>query len=366
MIRVLQVVNAADRGGAETMIMNLYRNINRDEIQFDFTNHNGRRAAYDDEIESLGGQIHHLPKFKGYNYSQYVAAWRDLFRKHPEYKIVHIHNYNIAGIVSKIAHKMGVPTIITHSHSTRLNMPWVKKKVFYLFYQSLLKYSTHRFSCGENAGKFLFKDKDFTIVPNAIDVNRFKYNPHKRAELRAKLGIPDTATVYGNVGTFRTPKNHSFLIDIFAEIHKVRPESKLLLIGSGELLENIKKKVTDLNLQDSVFFLGQRSNVNEWLSAFDVFLMPSLWEGFPVSVVEAQCAGLPCAVSDVIDSSVNITGEVSFISLKMDATKWRDVIQSISPTDRDRMGEIISASNFDIEKASRWLNEFYKSSITGN
>lgn len=360
MIRVLQVVNSADRGGSETMIMNLYRNINREEIQFDFTNHNSKKAAYDDEIESMGGYIHHLPKFKGYNYFQYVAAWRDLFRKHTEYGIVHIHNYNIAGIVSRIARKMGVPVIITHSHSTRLNMSWVKKAVFYLFYRSMLKNSTHRFSCGENAGKFLFRDKDFIIVPNAIEVEKFRFNSEKRQHLRMKLGISDESKVYGHVGSFRTPKNHQFLIDCFAEIVRRDFKSKLVLIGSGELFEQIRLKVKYLGLSDSVYFLGQQSNVSEWLSAFDVFLLPSLWEGFPVSVVEAQCAGLPCVVSYSIDPSVNLTNQVTFVSLNTSIREWAQIIESVHPTDRQDMGRIISMSNYDIEKASKWLSGFYE------
>lgn len=363
MIRVLQVVNAADRGGAETMVMNLYRHIDRDKIQFDFTNHNGREAAYDSEIRSLGGLVLYLPKFKGYNYFQYVSAWKRLFREHPEYNIVHIHNYNIAGIVAKVARRMGVKTIITHSHSTRLNMSWIKKQVFYRFYNSLLKNSNHRFACGNNAGKFLFGNKSFTVVPNAIDTSIFRFNQEARKALRDRLGITGGIKLYGHVGTFRSPKNHSFLIDIFSEIYKADNTVKLVLIGSGELMEGIKAKVSELALNDAVVFMGQCQNVHEWLSAFDVFLMPSLWEGLPVSVVEAQCSGLPCIISDVIDRDVDLTGQVKFLSLNESATQWATTIDSVSQTDRIKMGHIIESSIYNICTATKWLSDFYQNSL---
>lgn len=363
MIRILQVVNAADRGGAETMAMNLYRKIDHDKIQFDFTNHNGREAAYDNEIRALGGHILYLPKFKGYNYFQYVGAWRRLLREHPEYKIIHIHNYNIAGIVSKVAKEMGVRTIITHSHSTRLNMPWAKKQVFYLFYNSLLHNTTHRFACGTNAGKFLFRDKTFTVVPNAIDTSRFRFVPEIRKALRSSFGIDDNIKIYGHVGTFRTPKNHSFLIDIFAEIYNIDSSAKLVLIGSGELMDSVRAKVSYMKLEECVLFMGQQNNVNEWLSAFDVFLMPSLWEGLPVSVVEAQCSGLPCVISDVIDHDVDLTGQVRFMSLNQSANDWAKEILSINPPNRSIMGNTVAESSYNIDKVTTWLSSFYKASI---
>lgn len=359
MIRVLQVVNAADRGGAETMAMNLYRNIDREKIQFDFTNHKGCEAAFDGEIRSLGGRVLYLPKFNGYNYFQYVGEWKRLFREHPEYNIIHIHNYNIAGIVSKVAKKMGVKTIITHSHSTRLNMPWIKKQGFSLFYKSMLRNTTHRFSCGTNAGRFLFGNKSFTVVPNAIDTGQFHFNQEIRRKLRNSLGISEDVKVYGHVGTFRTPKNHTFLIDIFAELHKSDPKAKLVLVGNGELLDKIKAKVLSLELNDAVVFMGQQNNVNEWLSAFDMFLMPSLWEGLPVSVVEAQCAGLPCVISDVIDNDVDLTGCVKYMSLNVSAKKWADTINSIVDTNRSEMGNLVFMSGYEIKTAAKWISDFY-------
>lgn len=359
MIRVLQVVNAPDRGGSETMVMNLYRQIDRDEIQFDFTNHKGKPGAYDNEIKALGGKILYLPKFKGYNYFQYVTAWKRLFSEHPEYRIVHIHNYNIAGLVAKVAAKAGVETIITHSHSTRLNMSGIKRTVFRLLYNSMIRHSTHRFACGTEAGKFLFKDKSFTVMPNALDTAAFRFNQAWRSEFRAKLGIGNDVKLLGHVGSFRKPKNHSFLIDIFNEYHKIDSTAILALVGSGEMLDEIKAKVKMLELSEHVKFLGQQSNVNQWLSAFDVFLLPSLWEGLPVSVVEAQCAGLPCVISDVIDRDVDLTGQVKFVPLNKSVVVWADSITSISQVNRDQMGAVIADSPYNIEKATALLSEFY-------
>lgn len=363
MIHVLQVVNAADRGGAETMAMNLYRNINRNEIQFGFTNHSGRKAAYDDEIEALGGEIFKLPKFKGYNYGAYVKAWRQLLREHPEYKIIHIHNYNIAGIVSRIAREEGVLVRITHSHSTRLNLPWLKKCVFHLLHSSMMKNSTDFFSCGVNAGRFMFGKHNFTVVSNGLDTSRFLFNPKVRESLRQQLGVDEFTKVYGHVGSFRTPKNHTFLINIFKEIHRIDSSARLVLIGSGELLDAIHNQTKQLGLEDSVIFLGQQSNVNQWLSALDVFIMPSLWEGLPVSVVEAQCAGLPCVISDVIDHDVNLTGHVKFIRLDLSAQYWANEIMSIKPTNRVDMGNIVTESSYNIDKVTAQLSKFYKESL---
>jgi len=360
MIRILQVVNAADRGGAETMIMNVYRMIDRSEIQFDFTNHKKCKAAYDDEITSLGGRILYLPKFKGYNYLQYVCAYRKLFSEHPEYQIVHVHNYNIAGIVNKVAREMGVKVRITHSHSTRLNLSWLKRVGFRFFRKSMLKNSTHLFSCGINAGKFMFGHHSFTIVPNAIDTSKFHYDKVTRLKLRTMLGLSTSTTIYGHVGSFRTPKNHSFLIDIFAEIHKHAENTILVLIGNGNLLQAAKEKVKNLGLEKYVLFLGLQSNVHEWLSAFDVFIMPSLWEGFPVSVVEAQCAGLPCIISDVIDRNVDLTNHVTFLPLKSSLSKWADTCQTLPPTNREYMGKLVDASVYNIHTTTANLTKTYK------
>lgn len=363
MIRVLHVVNAADRGGAETMAMNLYRNINRNEIQFDFTNHSGRRAAYDDEIEVMGGRVLYLPKFKGFNFFEYIKAWRLLLNEHPEYQIIHIHNYNIAGVVAEIAREMGVRVRITHSHSTRLNMPWHKRLGFHLLHGSMMRNSTDFFSCGVNAGRFMFGNHDFTVIPNALDTNRFRYNPEIRRCLRQQIGIDEGVTVYGHVGTFRKPKNHAFLIDVFAEIQRRNPLARLVLIGSGELLESIKAQVHQLRLNNNVTFLGQLSNVNQWLSAFDIFLMPSLWEGLPVSVVEAQCAGLPCVISDVIDRDVDITKNVKFTPLLAPISTWVNQIATIGPTDRLAMGDMVAHSPYNIDNAIENLTKFYQESL---
>lgn len=364
MIRVLQVVNAADRGGSETLVMNIYRNIDRSMIQFDFTNHNGHPAAYDEEITSLGGKILYLPKFKGYNYFTYIRAWRLLFKNHPEYRIVHIHNYNIAGIVAKVARQKGITVRITHAHSTRLNMVGLKKLVFKMFHRSIMLNSTHFFSCGRKAAQFLFgSNHDYKIIPNAIDTQLFKFDNQKRNDIRASLGIDENCMLYGHVGSFRKPKNHLFLVEIFSSVVKNNPNSRLVLVGSGELMPVIKDKVKQLGLSDNIFFVGQQSKVNEWLSAFDAFLMPSLWEGFPVSVVEAQCAGLPCAISDVVDQDADITGFVKFVPLNYAPADWAIQIEKLSRPNRFKMGEQIEKSDFNIKTLTMKLTNFYLKSI---
>ncbi len=363
MIRILNVVGAPNRGGAETMAMNIYRNVDRSQFQFDFTNHTGVRGPYEDEIESLGGKVWYLPKFKGYNYFQYTNAWKELLKAHPEYQIVHIHNYNLAGIVSRVARQMGVKVIIAHSHSTRLNMPWIKRIVFHCFHHSMMHNATHRFACGTKAGKFLYGNSDFKVIANAINTDKFKFDEDKRAQLRQSLGITPHTTVIGHVGSFRTPKNHSFLIDICAELHRQNPDTVFLLIGQGELFDEVKKKISSLELDNCIKLLGPKDNVNEWLSAFDIFIMPSLWEGLPVSVVEAQCAGLPCVISDVIDRDVDLTGEVVYLPLSLSASEWAQNILSIHKTDRKEMGSIVENSIYNIDLSVKGLSDFYNNSV---
>lgn len=363
MIRVLQVINAPDRGGTETMIMNIYRRIDRTQIQFDFTNHKIQPGDYEAEILQMGGLIHYLPKLHINNFFKYISEWKKLLSQHSEYEIIHIHNYNLSGIVAKIARQLGRKVIITHSHSTKLGMPFIKRLGFKLLYNSMLRNSTHYFACGTNAGKFLFGNKQFTVVPNAIDTDVFKYSPEIRQQIRDSYGIPTDCKVYGHVGSFRVPKNHTFLIDIFAAIHKIEPDAKLIMVGSGDLLSEIKSKVELLGLTDHVIFAGQQQNVSNWLNAFDVFLMPSLWEGLPVSVVEAQCSGLNCVISDVIDQDVNITDTVTFVSLDDPAEVWAQIITSVPDLNREAMGEIIKNSIYNIDSSTLRISEFYLNSL---
>lgn len=366
MIRVLHVFGLTDRGGAETMIMNYYRNIDRNEIQFDFVNHTTKECAYDQEIRSMGGRIFHIPKYKGYNHFQYQKAWKYLFKAHPEYKIIHIHYFSLAGAIVGVAKKCGVKVRITHVHSVGTNTSKVNPRhiMCQILKPFMLKNSTHFFACGELAGRDYFgNSKKYEIIPISINSTNFTPNPKVGCELRQQLDIPLDALVIGHVGRFIHVKNHLFLIDIFKALKRRHANSYLILIGSGALLEEVKKKTVLLGLSDSVRFIGIQSNINEWLQTFDVFVMPSILEGFPVSVIEAQAAGLPCVISDTIDHTVNITKNISFVNLNATPEYWANVIiTSLKECNKEAFIEI-SKSKYDVKQSTSLLTEFYYTSI---
>lgn len=359
MIRILHVLGALDRGGAETMVMNLYRKINRENVQFDFVIHTTKKCAYTDEIIRLGGQIYTVPRFKGTNIFNYIKAWKSFFEAHPEYHIVHGHMRSTASIYLGIAKQHGL-YIIAHSHNTSSGngiSALVKDTL-----QFTLRYiADYYFACSEEAGEWLFgkrvvKSANFKVLANAIEVRKFQYNPRVREEVREQLGL-NGKMVLGHVGRFHPQKNHNFLIQVFEEVHKIRPDSLLLLVGEGELKESVEKKVQQLSLSDSVIFLGERDDVHELLQAMDVFLFPSVYEGLGIVAIEAEAAGLKVICSQNIPKAVNIAREVYFLPL--DLSLWKKEILLSDVYERKSNAELIVKAGYDIETTSVWLERFY-------
>lgn len=366
MIRVLHVLGGLDRGGAESMVMNLYRAIDRTQVQFDFITHTNHRQAYTEEIENLGGKIYYFPAFKGTNFFTLRKIWTDFFKSHPEYKILHSHVRSYASLYLPIAHKAGLKTII-HSHSTsngKGSASVVKRVMQY----PLRFQADYFFACSKEAGAWLFGRKvvnseKFHILQNAIDVEKYRFNQEIRDEYREKMGLGNKKT-FIHVGRFHPAKNHTFLLNLFAEIHKKDGNTILLLAGDGELHQTIEKQIDDLNVQDSVILLGSRSDVPNLLQAADCFLFPSIWEGLPVTVVEAQAAGLPVVCSDVITREVVISNLVDMLSLKHNAVDWANVILQKKHINRNiNMKETIEAAGYDIHFTADWLEKFYKKNV---
>lgn len=296
MIRILQCVNDMHRAGLETMLMNYYRNIDREKIQFDFLTHRPQRSDYDDEIESLGGKIYYAPRLYPQNYPKYFKWMKQFFSEHPEYKIIHSHIDAMSYLPLKAAKKANIPVRIAHSHNTAIDRDFkYLLKTYFRF--KLPKVANYYCACGKEAGEFLFPGKEYMYVPNAIEIDRFLFNENVRMKKRRELGIKDEIVI-GHIGRMSYQKNHKYLIDVFAEILKKRNDSILLLIGVGEKLDDIKKYVEKLGLSEQVRFLGNRADVDELYQAMDVFVMPSLFEGLPVVGVEAQFSGLSCIFSD--------------------------------------------------------------------
>lgn len=364
-IHVLVLDTVMDRGGAEAMIMNYMRNIDRSLIQFDFLTNRDYRAAYEDEIEDLGGKVYHMcPMYPG-KFRQYKREVRDFLKEHPEYKIIHSNLEERSYFALKEAKKLGIPVRISHSHNRPLGFD-IKLLVRYYFRFMLKYYNTHLFACGVEAGDWLYGKKNrekVIIMNNAIDAEDYTYQPQKSMEMKKELGV-EGKLVIGHVGRFFAQKNHSFLIDIFHEIHKKNFNTVLLLTGGGEqddLLKNqIKQKVKELGLLDCVRFLGVRSDVNDVMQAFDLFLLPSLFEGLPVTMIEAQASGLPCVISDKVPIQCDITGNVKVVGLDESPEVWADVILDFADGfERMDTFDKIQEKGFDIKENAKWLEEFY-------
>ncbi|WP_392452218.1 glycosyltransferase family 1 protein [Streptococcus parasuis] len=359
MIRILQCVNDMHRAGLETMLMNYYRNIDRTKIQFDFLTHRPYRSDYDDEIEKMGGKVYYAPRLYPQNYPNYFKWMKNFFKEHPEYKIVHSHIDTMSYLPLLAAKKAGVPIRIAHSHNTSLDrdFKYLLKQYFRLKINSVC---THRLACGEEAGKFLFGNRSFKVIPNAIDAEKFYFNKELRDRKRKELGL-DGKFVVGHVGRLSYQKNHKFLIEIFNELLKKESESLLLLVGVGEKEKELKNQVENLGIEDKVYFLENRTDVNELYQAMDVFVMPSFFEGIPVVGVEAQFADLPCIFSDRVPKEVKFNFKTIFVKLNSSTKNWIEAIEENKKAVRDLERNSLYNSKYNIKVSYGILEEVYLS-----
>lgn len=356
-IRILHVVTYMGCGGLETMLMNYYRHIDRRKVQFDFLVHRDFEAEYDSEIKALGGRIYRLPKLNPFS-PKYLSALNNFFKEHKEYSIVHSHLDCMSAIPLKYAARHGVKTRISHAHSS--NQTRDKKYFLKLIFKKFIPfYATHLFACAEDAGRWMFGKKKFIVINNAIDTEKYIFDPLKSKKTREELHIPHDAFVLGHVGRFDPPKNHSFILDIFSALLKEHKASYLLLVGDGTLKENIQKKAATLGIENRIIFTGIRNDVEKLLNAMDVFLMPSLYEGLPLSVIEAQASALPCFISDQVPIECDKTGLVTQIPLYESAETWsRAVLKQIGAS-REDTSKKIKNSGFDITENAKKLQCYY-------
>lgn len=358
-IRVAQIVGKMIGGGVEAVVMNYYRHIDRSRVQFDFLVDADSTLVPRDEIESLGGRVFEIPP-----YQHVVAYQRELQRlfKQEGWKIVHSHINSLSIFPLRAAKKAGVPVRIAHSHSTSGKGEYAKNALKAVLKTQANRYPTHRFACSSYAGEWLFgKDTDFDVIYNAIDLEHFSFDAEARAQVRVDLGLDGDQFVIGHVGRFTAQKNHGFLIDVFEQVAKRRDDAVLLLIGSGEDEDFIRAKVAERGLTDSVKFLGQRDDVDRLYSAFDVFVLPSLYEGLCVVGVEAQAAGLPCLFSDAITREVDMSGENEFLTID-DLAPWVVGLCNL-PTNGSASRELANPSrftNYDINAQALLLTEKYE------
>jgi glycosyltransferase involved in cell wall biosynthesis len=375
-LRILHVVGGMDRGGAETWLMHILRNIDRDRFQMDFLTPEDRHYAYTDELEALGSQIFSCDLEPSRPW-RYATNFKRILLERGPYDAIHVHVHHFSGYVLRLARQAGIKTRIIHSHidtsSIEAQTNWKRKlytglMTFLIAKNSTVGLATSRMAATDLLGAAWESDPRWRTLYCGIDLAPF-HDPVVPAELRAELGIPADAFVIGHIGRFEPQKNHHFLLEIAAEIAKREPNMRLLLIGTGSLVPAIQAKVTQMGLADLVIFGGVRADIPRLMKGLmDVFLFPSLYEGLGLVLVEAQAAGLPCILADIVPEEADLVPPlIQRIPLTKSASDWADVVlakrNDLHPIAKSDALEIVSQSVFNIEVSVKELTEFYERTI---
>jgi glycosyltransferase involved in cell wall biosynthesis len=363
-IRVLYINGGImDRGGISAYMMNYYRHLDRSKVQLDFVVHGFEKGIFDDEIHRLGGKVYNVP-IKSKDYFGNIKALRKIFNS-GKYKIVHSHMDAMSTVVLKEAKKCKVPIRIAHSHNTQ---HLTKNKLKFILNEyarkAITRYATHLFACSEPAGRWLFGNKNaekgkIVYVKNAIDLDQYSFEQKSRIRIRKEFGIEESLVI-GHVGRFDYQKNHFYLLEIFKKLIKVEPKAKLILIGDGHLKTKISEKIIDLSIDNSVILLGNRDDVSEIINAFDIFVLPSHFEGLGIVLVEAQANGLCCVASKSVPTEVNISGRVKFLSINnCEMDNWvKEILNNVN-LDREFCRQNFFNSGYEIHKATKDLCNLY-------
>lgn len=355
MIRVLQIIGSLERAGAETFLINLYRNIDRTKIQFDFAIYNEpSENSYYQEVIEMGGEVFILPpKLKGILNN--FRAIQKIVQVN-QYKVVWKHTDNCFNALDLlVAKSAGSTYTIMHSHSS--NVRRIEWGLHFMVRPFVNLFVTKRFACGDMAGHWMFGRRSFEVINNGIDAECFRYSQEIRNQYRQNFQLQGKAIV-GHVGRFHTVKNHRLIIDVFEKFREKTSEAALILIGTGELLSQIQELVREKGLEKDVLFLGTRSDIPELLQMMDVFVMPSLYEGFPVTLIEAQAAGLPCVVSSAISEEVDFIGNVSFVDLDAPAEVWAERIAEKCGSKTEDNTEKLKAAGYDIKDVAKKIEAY--------
>ncbi|RKD23168.1 glycosyl transferase family 1 [Ammoniphilus oxalaticus] len=362
--RVLHVVSAMNRGGAETLLMNVYRNIDRDRIQFDFVSHRSVEGDFDREICQLGGKIYRVKSLGQSGLFSYISALRGIMVSE-EYAAVHAHTDYQAGFPLLAAKRAGIKRRICHSHSNHFPKGnRLKERALLKVLQMVItRAATDYCACSQEAAQFLYGNRQGVhLLKNGIDIDSFlgEMEPPQARSVRQELGIPTNAKLIGHIGHFSPSKNHSFMLRLLKELVTERSDIFLILVGGGPLREEIEGEARRLGVDDHVRFLGVRSDAPRLMKAFDVFLFPSIYEGFGIVAIEAQSAGTPCIIADSVPKSVDMgLGLVSFVSLQDSLAEWTKQIHKAFLTEQisnEAIVSKISSAGFDIKQnVSEWL-----------
>ncbi|MFR5683192.1 MAG: glycosyltransferase family 1 protein, partial [Clostridia bacterium] len=362
-IRILFAIGSImNYGGIETFIMNYYRKMDHSKVQIDFLANGSNKGAYDEEIEAMGGRIYHLPR-RGRHYFAYRKAMKEIL-KSGEYQIIHAHANEMNGLILSIAKKCEIPVRISHCHTAN---PIYQNKIIKIIYghykKKILKNATHFFACSDQAAKWMYGEQNVmqnkvTIVKNAIDIEKYKFNTKKREELRNLYQLEENTVVIGHIGRFYYEKNHSFIVELFEKYHQLNPNSKLFLIGEGALKNEIIQRLKEKKLAKDMITIDRTNQINELLNIFDIFILPSLFEGLPFVGIEAQANGLPCFFSKGVTNQIQIANNLSFIEL--DSQKWAKEINSCKKR-RQNNEENLTKAGYNINLEVKKLEEFYQS-----
>lgn len=360
-VLVAQLMTEMILGGIESVVMNYYRCIDKSKFQFDFIAPKGSTFPNKDEIEKLGGRIFVVPKYS--HPFAYIKAVRKIFREN-HYKIVHCHMNTMGIFAMYAAYKEHIPIRILHNHSMInhfFSRSEFKRNILKYILRTFCKiYPSHFCACSKAAGNWMYgKNFNYTIFNNGINVDKFKFNPEIRESVRAELGLQDKLVV-GHIGRFCPPKNHIFLVDIFNNLLSLHDNAVLLLIGEGELLDQVKLKVKQLNIEDKVIFLGKQNDTSKYYQAMDVFCLPSRYEGLPVVAVEAQCSGLPCLFSTYVSKESKILDSTKFLSYDDTLDKWSQTMSELANNQRVDGAEQVRKCNFDMKDEAKKLELYYQ------
>ncbi len=355
-VRVLQIVPAMNCGGMENFIMNVYRCIDREQVQFDFLYHYADACFFDEEIERMGGRLFKLSVRNDNRIAAYCAQLDAFFAAHPEYRVIHGHYSGFGMFYNHYAKKHGVAVRAGHSHSDLYEKGllgqldrWMSKPFRYGL--------TDRFACSEAAGRFLFGSLPFTVLPNGIDAGKFAFDPAARARCRAEFGFTETDVVVGHVGRFDPVKNHGFLLEAFAQAAGQNAALRLLLTGDGALRAAAQRQAAALGIGERVVFAGLRRDTEACDAAADLFVLPSVFEGVPLSLVEAQASGLPCLASAAVNPAGDVTGNVRFLPLEQ--AVWAQAMADARPGRDGAAVEKIRRAGYDIRQTAAFLQNFY-------
>lgn len=364
-LRVLQVVNQMVLAGAETMIMNLYEEINRDRVQFDFVVHSRKPGAYDKRIKALGGKIYYMPKYNLLNHTYYRLAWRTFLKKHPEITIIHGHLRSTANIYLAEAKKFNKLTI-AHSHNTSNGVGFRAKVKAYL-QKNIPQFTDVFIGCSTEAGQWLFGQEvatknNFFVLNNGIHLRRFKYDRENKFKKLRQYNLSEDHIIIGHIGRFNPQKNHHKVIEIAQEIIENNDKARLFLIGEGTLEKEIKELVRSKKLEKYIIFVSNANDIEAYYSMFDLLLMPSLFEGLPLTLIEAQANGLPCLISDTITEDLDITDLITRLSINEPSELWaKKAINRLRSDSVLKEGYLkqLAKAGYDVSENAKWLSKMY-------